>query len=64
MQGFDVPEERKMAKIAKIQDAEDLNLTPIMNVVLVLIPLMLRQSTAPAVRFLYSSERPLEFSPI
>lgn len=30
-----------MAKIAKIQDAEDLNLTPIMNVVLVLIPLML-----------------------
>lgn len=30
-----------MAKIAKIEDAEDLNLTPIMNVVLVLIPLML-----------------------
>ena len=30
-----------MAKIAKIEEAEELSLTPIMNIVLVLIPLML-----------------------
>ena len=30
-----------MARVAKVPDAEDLNLTPIMNMVLVLIPLML-----------------------
>jgi len=30
-----------MARVARVPDAEDLNLTPIMNMVLVLIPLML-----------------------
>ena len=33
--------EKKMARVARVPDAEDLNLTPIMNMVLVLIPLML-----------------------